>query len=69
MGTENLVEGEDYYYDDLGKMVLTEDFLARRGNCCQSGCTNCPYGYTEKVDPSYPAELQPNLWDTNEQEN
>ncbi|MCY4523310.1 MAG: hypothetical protein OXB84_01090 [Halobacteriovoraceae bacterium] len=29
--------------------------------CCQTGCPDCPYGYGEKVDPEYPAELQ-NPW-------
>jgi 23S rRNA (cytidine1920-2'-O)/16S rRNA (cytidine1409-2'-O)-methyltransferase len=37
-----LVEGKDYYLEN-GLMVLTEDFLLRRGYCCDSGCRHCPY--------------------------
>ena len=40
-----VIEGEDYYYDESGKMVFTEKYLAKRGRCCQSGCKHCPYGY------------------------
>lgn len=27
-----------------------------------SGCVNCPYGYTDKVDPNVPAEFS-DSWD------
>jgi 23S rRNA (cytidine1920-2'-O)/16S rRNA (cytidine1409-2'-O)-methyltransferase len=37
-----LNEGVDFYFED-GLMVLTEDFLRRRGSCCGSGCRHCPY--------------------------
>lgn len=59
----NLIPKEDYYYDESGRMVLTEKYLLKRGHCCQSGCTHCPYGYREKVDPEVPAELQ-DPWQT-----
>jgi hypothetical protein len=39
-----LEEGKDYYLEN-GLFVLTEDFLIRRGYCCQSGCRHCPYGF------------------------
>jgi len=35
-------EGVDYYFED-GLMVLTADFLRKRGYCCGSGCRHCPY--------------------------
>ncbi len=54
-----LVEGEDYYFNDEGLMVMTEAYLLKKGHCCQSGCKHCPYGYTHKVDPNIPGELQP----------
>lgn len=38
-----LIEGEDFYYDESGKMVLTEDFLLKRGYCCNYRCKHCPY--------------------------
>ena len=40
--TPNLVEGEDYYFED-GLMVLTAKFLLERGYCCGNGCRHCPY--------------------------
>ena len=40
----SLVEGTDYYFEG-GLMVLTEDYLRRRGYCCKNGCRHCPYGY------------------------
>jgi hypothetical protein len=38
-----LVEGEDFYYEN-GFMVFSEKYLLARGYCCQSGCRHCPYG-------------------------
>ena len=38
----SLVEGTDFYFED-GLMVLTGEFLLRRGFCCGSGCRHCPY--------------------------
>jgi hypothetical protein len=35
-------EGVDYYFED-GLMVLTAEFLRKRGYCCGSGCRHCPY--------------------------
>ena len=40
--TPNLVEGDDYYFED-GLMVLTAKFLLERGYCCGNGCRHCPY--------------------------
>jgi hypothetical protein len=39
----NLREGEDYYLDEAGMMVMTEGYLQRRGYCCENGCRHCPY--------------------------
>lgn len=39
-----LVEGEDFYFNDEGLMVLTRAYLLRRGYCCGNGCRHCPYG-------------------------
>ncbi|HMQ03053.1 MAG TPA: DUF5522 domain-containing protein [Pyrinomonadaceae bacterium] len=35
-------EGTDYYFEN-GLMVLTAEFLLKRGYCCGSGCRHCPY--------------------------
>jgi hypothetical protein len=37
-------EGVDYYYEN-GLMVLTAEFLRKRGYCCKNGCRHCPYGF------------------------
>lgn len=37
-----LVAGRDFTMEN-GMMVLTPEFLLRRGQCCGSGCRNCPY--------------------------
>lgn len=41
MGRMQLQPG-DYYLED-GKYVFTEQFLLRRGYCCDNGCRHCPY--------------------------
>jgi len=39
-----LIEGEDYYWSEQGQMVLTAQYLLKRGYCCGLLCCNCPYG-------------------------
>ena len=34
---------DEFYYDNQGRMVMTETYHIRRGKCCGSGCLNCPY--------------------------
>ena len=41
-------EGVDYYFE-AGLMVLTAEFLRKRGYCCHNDCRHCPY-------PKEPAE-------------
>lgn len=55
-----LKEGEDFYFNDQGLMVFTEQYHLKRGHCCTSGCKHCPYGYGESIDHSTPVELQMN---------
>lgn len=38
----SLVEGRDFHLEN-GLVVLTREYLLRRGYCCGSGCRNCPY--------------------------
>ncbi|MCL9980914.1 MAG: DUF5522 domain-containing protein [Bacteroidia bacterium] len=35
-------EHEDYYWEN-GFCVFTERFLAKKKQCCGSGCRHCPY--------------------------
>ena len=48
---KSFVEGWDFYYEG-SLMVLTREYLLRRGYCCENGCRNCPYGNapSEKED-------------------
>lgn len=36
------VEGKDYYLEK-GQIILTEEYLAKRGKCCGSGCRHCVF--------------------------
>ena len=48
---QNLVEGEDYYYNDQGYIVLTESFHLKKGYCCGNGCKHCPYEFINVPEP------------------
>jgi len=37
--------GEDFYYDELGRMVFTSQYLLKRGTCCGNGCKHCPFDH------------------------
>ena len=40
---QNPIEGIDYELNDLGHWVFSKWYHLRRGQCCNSGCVNCPY--------------------------
>jgi hypothetical protein len=48
---ENLVEGEEFYYNEDGYIVLTEKFHLKKGFCCGNGCKHCPYQYQNVPEP------------------
>lgn len=54
---QQLVEGEDYYYNDQGYIVLTENFHLKKGYCCGNGCKHCPYEFVNVPEPRR-SELQ-----------
>ena len=43
--SHELIEDEDFYFNEDGNMVLTEKYLLRKGECCGNGCRHCPYDY------------------------
>lgn len=47
----NLVEGEDYYFNEQGLIVLTEKYHLQKGYCCGNGCRHCPYQYKNVAEP------------------
>ncbi|HQW92945.1 MAG TPA: DUF5522 domain-containing protein [Ferruginibacter sp.] len=48
------IEGEDYYYNQQGFIVLTAKYHLERGQCCGNGCKHCPYNYIN-VPPKSPS--------------
>ena len=61
-----LVEGEDFYYNEAGYMVLTEKFHLKKGFCCGNGCMHCPYNYVNVPEPKRSILLNSSLkktWD------
>ena len=48
---QQLAEGEDYYYNEQGYIVLTENFHLKKGTCCGNGCKHCPYEYENVAEP------------------
>lgn len=46
-----LKEGEDFYFNGDGLMVLTEKYHLERGYCCGNGCRHCPFDYERVPEP------------------
>ena len=40
-------EKDDFYFDDNGFTVFTEQYHLKRGYCCGNGCRHCPYNFDE----------------------
>ncbi|HLY71565.1 MAG TPA: DUF5522 domain-containing protein [Puia sp.] len=59
-------EGEDYYYNPDGLLVLTEKYHLQRGYCCGNGCKHCPYNYQNVPEPKRTELLKKRM---NEKEN
>lgn len=51
MANNDLVEGEDYYFNEDGYIVLTEKYHLEKGYCCGNGCKHCPYEYDAVPEP------------------
>ncbi|MDR3715680.1 MAG: DUF5522 domain-containing protein [Puia sp.] len=45
------VEGDDFYYNEDGYLVLTEKYHFKKGFCCGNGCRHCPYDYKQVPEP------------------
>lgn len=48
LNNKELVENEDFYYNEQGYKVFTGKYHLKRGYCCQNGCKHCPYGFNDK---------------------
>ncbi len=49
--SKQLTEGIDFYYNESGYIVLTEQYHLDRGYCCGNGCKHCPYDYDQVPEP------------------
>ncbi len=38
-----LIKDIDFYVDENGYSVFTEQYHLKRGYCCNNGCRHCPY--------------------------
>ncbi|MFK7871826.1 MAG: DUF5522 domain-containing protein [Oligoflexales bacterium] len=38
-----LIEGVDFEWSKDGLMILSREYLLKRGYCCENDCFNCPY--------------------------
>jgi len=47
----NWIEGEDFYYNENGFIVLTAKYHLDRGHCCGNGCKHCPFEYKNVPEP------------------
>ncbi len=48
---QKLAEGEDFYYNEDGFIVMTQKYHLERGFCCGNGCRHCPYNYENVSEP------------------
>ena len=48
---QKLREGIDFYFNEVGFMVLTETYHLQNGRCCGNGCKHCPYQYINVPEP------------------
>lgn len=48
---KQLIQGEDYYYNEQGYFVFTEKYHLEKGYCCGNGCKHCPYNYESVPEP------------------
>jgi hypothetical protein len=55
---KDLKEGVDFYYNEMGYMVLTAHYHLTKGNCCGNGCLECPYDYKNVPQPKKSELLQ-----------
>lgn len=58
MKQEKLTEGIDYYINEDGFVVLTEQYHLQKGYCCGMGCLHCPYNYENVPEPKKTYLLQ-----------
>jgi tRNA (guanine-N7-)-methyltransferase len=48
---QTMIEGQDFYLNEQGLMVLTERHHLNRGYCCGNGCKHCPFAFDAVPEP------------------
>ncbi len=48
---DDLIPGEDFYYNEQRYVVLTKAYHLKKGFCCGNGCLHCPYLYEAVPEP------------------
>lgn len=64
MKTPEFAEGIHFYYNQEGNMVLTEQYLLKKGICCGMGCVHCPYLYENVPEPQKSELIRKNTLNT-----
>lgn len=41
----------EYYLNEEGNVVFTENYHLKKGYCCGNGCKHCPYDYKNVPEP------------------
>ena len=53
-----LTEGVHFYYNEVGFLVMTEQYHLERGHCCGNGCLHCPFAFERVPEPRRSALLK-----------
>jgi hypothetical protein len=48
---QEIIDNENFYFNNEGNMVFTKKYLLSRGECCGNGCRHCPYDYINVAEP------------------
>ncbi|MDT3740806.1 MAG: DUF5522 domain-containing protein [Candidatus Kapabacteria bacterium] len=46
---------DDFYFNQDGLLVFTENYHRKRGFCCKNSCLHCPWNYrnSQKVSKNF----------------
>ena len=62
-------ERDEFYYNGVGLVVFTAEYLLQRGYCCGNGCINCPFDYKAVPEPQKTLLLQKRKEEKNKNKN
>jgi len=56
-----LKEKIDYYINEDGNFVFTQEYHLKRGYCCKNKCLHCPWNYGKNEEIENP-ESNPDIY-------